>query len=93
MNLLDENIHLASAFHLAGFDDVIATLREADDAAATEVPGAYYARLLEDDDGSDDQAARALHGAVQTFYEMRRPRGGRVADDVLAWAGFVHIGA
>jgi CHAT domain-containing protein len=40
--LLDESIHLASAFQLAGFPHVIATLWQTGDSAAVQVAEDFY---------------------------------------------------
>lgn len=99
MRLIDENIHLAAAFQLSGFPSVIGTLWEADDAAAVVVARAFYKELFRLDwvserDEEASQAgnvARAWHAATEACRQRKVDRG-NAADDVLAWASFVHIG-
>ncbi len=45
LRLADESIHLASAFLLAGFPNVIATLWQIDDAIAVDVADTFYRGL------------------------------------------------
>jgi len=94
LGLVDEAIHLGSTFQLIGFPSVIATLWEAEDLAAVKVAGAFYQGLAQSGDGStgDHTAARCLHQAVKGLW-TKTGRRGNPADDVLAWAPFVHIGA
>ena len=64
--LLDEAIHLASAFQLAGFPHVVGTLWEIDDAAAVTIAGTFYAGLRTPERILDtSRAAHALHDAVR----------------------------
>ncbi|KAF9630330.1 Tetratricopeptide-like helical protein [Lasiodiplodia theobromae] len=95
--LIDEGIHLGSVFQLMGFPAVVATLWEADDGAATEVAGAFYRRLLGRSGGrlgemEDGRVARCLHDAMAELRGKRLGRRKRKAEDVLAWAPFVHVG-
>ncbi|KAK4696568.1 hypothetical protein P7C71_g1361, partial [Lecanoromycetidae sp. Uapishka_2] len=90
-NLVDESIHLASAFQLAGFMHVIGTLWAADDAAAVEIAGKFYEgldlyerKLDQDENGS---VAYALHYAVLHY---RNISGNSLA--VAKWAPFIHLG-
>jgi hypothetical protein len=85
--LLDESIHLTSAFQLAGFPHVVGTLWEIDDAVAVTLADTFYAGLGYLEGTLDTScAARALHHAVQT-----------VRDDLPAtpsrWAAYIHAGA
>lgn len=95
-NLIDEGIHLGSVFQLMGFPAVVATLWEADDGAAMEVAGAFYRRLLGKGgrlgEMEEGDVARCLHDAVAELRAQRLGRRKRKAEDVLAWAPFVHIG-
>ncbi|KAF2123085.1 CHAT domain-containing protein [Lophiotrema nucula] len=97
LGLIDESIHLASAFQLCGFPAVIGTFWEADDTAAVVVAEAFYEELFRLDresraSGSGDHVARAIDHATGVYREIKV---GRLtgASDVLAWASFVHIGA
>lgn len=79
----DEAIHLASAFQLAGFPDVIATLWQIPDRAAREFTRDTYTELRRAGTGST--AAGAVHEAT---------RAARVKYPNLPglWAGYVHLG-
>jgi tetratricopeptide (TPR) repeat protein len=85
--LLDEAIHLASAFQLCGFPHVIGTLWEINDAIAVEIADAFYTALA-DPDGTIDpsRAASAIHQAT------RRQRDRWPANPYL-WASHIHAGA
>jgi tetratricopeptide (TPR) repeat protein len=86
-SLVDEAIHLASAFQLAGYSHVIGTLWEINDDIAAEVADDFYASLIGDGVGADiGRAARALHQAVQ------RIRAACPGDPSL-WAAYLHTGA
>ena len=85
--LLDEAIHLTSAFQLAGFPHVIGTLWEIDDEIAVEIADSFYAALTDADGALDpDLAARALHHAA------RAQRNQHPAAPYL-WASHIHAGA
>lgn len=84
--LVDEALHITSAFYMAGFPQVIGTLWPVNDMIAAEVVRGFYASYLPAGTGQPaGSAAYALHEAV-----------GRVADryrgDPLLWAAFVHVG-
>ena len=81
--LADEAIHLASAFQLAGYRHVIATLWPIGDKDAVKLAADIYTTLAE---GADDVAG-AVHAAVRQM----RSRPGR--DTPSAWASHIHIGA
>ncbi|PVD01661.1 hypothetical protein DBP19_01535 [Streptomyces sp. CS090A] len=87
--LPDESVHLASAFQLAGFPHVIATLWEVLDGTAHAVAGDFYDRLAEGrNDGvlDTDRAAHALHKVVRGIRENR-------LDNPYLWSAYVHAGA
>src|ERR1700677_237868 len=85
--LLDEAIHLTSAFQMAGFPPVIGTLWEVNDAIAVRVADAFYTGL-DDESGALDtaSAAAALHQAVRAERDtlFRTPS---------LWAAYMHAGA
>jgi tetratricopeptide (TPR) repeat protein len=87
LELLDEAIHLASAFQLAGFPHVIGTLWEIDDAHAVEIADTFYT-VLNTGDGTFDvsRAAYALHHAVRTVRD-------KLPDTPSLWAAHLHAGA
>ncbi|QKW33322.1 CHAT domain-containing protein [Actinomadura sp. NAK00032] len=79
----DEVLHLASAFQLAGFRHVVASLWPVDDAAAAEAATAFYAALPEVP--SADAAASALR-------EVTLGMRARHHSDPALWAPLVHSG-
>ncbi len=90
--LLDEAIHLASAFQLAGFPHVIATLWQASDSAAVQVAEGFYGHLAagrEHDAPDPDRAAIALHHVVNAL----RDAGSRYRTKLSAWTPYIHVGA
>src|SRR5439155_12145512 len=86
VGLLDEAIHMASAFQLLGFPHVVATLWEVDDEIAARVADEFYAGLLAGGAVDPKRSAYALHQA------WRRLRDEYTKSPSL-WAGFVHAGA
>lgn len=92
IELSDEIIHLASAFQLAGFNHVLATLWQSKDEACKTVAEVFYASLFDGKNGHGDSAdphskvSSAFHEAVE------RVREGNL-DRPLMWAPFVHTGA
>jgi tetratricopeptide (TPR) repeat protein len=89
--LLDEAIHLASAFQLAGFPHVIATLWQVGDPAAVRVAEDFYACLTAGREGAvldPDRAAIALHHAINALRN-----GSRYRARLSAWASYIHVGA
>ncbi len=85
--LIDEAIHLTSAFQLAGFPHVIGTLWEIDDEIAVRVTREFYSGLRTDQNVLDTRrTAQSLHSAVRTIRD-RLPR------TPYLWAGYLHVGA
>ncbi|MFI7293644.1 CHAT domain-containing protein [Streptomyces sp. NPDC050121] len=86
LRLVDEAIHLTSAFQLAGFRHVIGTLWEVNDRLAARVSDRFYASLLDLTDRiEDDKVATALH------HTMRAQRD-KYVDTPSLWAAHVHVG-
>ncbi len=77
--LLDEAIHLTSAFQLAGFRHVVGTLWPVSDTEAAAIAGDVYAAI----DISDCDIALAVHTAI---------RDARSRWDVSSWASHIHSG-
>ncbi len=82
--LADEAIHLASAFQLAGYRHVIATLWPIGDQQAVDITADIYTTLTAT---GEDDVAGAVHAAV------RRTRRLRGWDTPSAWASHIHAGA
>ena len=82
--LADEAIHLASAFQLAGYRHVIATLWPVGDQHAVDLAADIYTTLTTAGEGD---VAGAVHAAVR---RMRRRWGW---DTPSVWASHIHAGA
>ncbi|MFC5824734.1 CHAT domain-containing protein [Nonomuraea insulae] len=85
-DLLDEAIHLATAFQLTGFAHVIGTMWEINDRYAVRIADAFYAELTRGETVDAGRSAYALHRAVQRVRE-------RVPLTPSAWASHLHAGA
>ncbi|WP_194908234.1 CHAT domain-containing protein [Catenulispora rubra] len=88
LRLLDESLHITSAFQLAGYRSVIGTLWPVSDHAATRVATDVYRHLTADGTRPPDTsaAAQALHHAT------RRLRAD-LPSLPTAWAAHIHSGA
>jgi len=85
--LLDEAIHLTSAFQLAGSRHVIGTLWRIDSEAAIDVAAGFYHELRTQAGTLETgRAARALHQVVLVTRDAR-PRAPSL------WAAYLHAGA
>jgi len=83
--LMDEGIHLAGGFQLAGYPHVIASLWEADDALSVAVAKKFYRIVFaESEIVGHDKIAYALHDAVLAAR--------RICEDPLSWATTIHFG-
>ena len=100
-DLIDEVIHIASAFQLVGFPHVLGTFWEADDDAANCIARVFYTELARNleasPDGRDQDAfAYALHHAVGALRVGQVENGMRPKkkpnDNVITWAPFIHLG-
>ncbi|KAF5718704.1 tetratricopeptide-like helical [Fusarium mundagurra] len=85
-DLVDEVVHIAGAFSLLGFRQVVGTFWQAKNTAARAVAKRFYEELMRGDCENEDCVARAYHTAVM---ELRASN----AQDPLVWATFAHFGA
>ncbi|RSM44903.1 CHAT domain-containing protein [Amycolatopsis balhimycina DSM 5908] len=87
-DLLDESIHLASAFQLAGFPHVIGTLWPIDDQVAVKIAESFYTHLTTGPPGTPDpeQAATALHRTIRAVRD-------NYPITPSLWAAYLHAGA
>jgi len=86
--MVDEVIHLASGFQVAGFSHVIASMWSTDDEVCVEMAGKVYERLK---DGYAVQAnngavAAAVHDSIMEIRAVWRRYP-------LLWAPYIHLGA
>jgi CHAT domain-containing protein len=95
LSLLDEEIHMAGAFQLAGFASVIGTLWQISDRYSRFVAEYVYGTMAAGGDLLDVQkAAYGLHCGLRDMREKTRLRGDETEpDDPMAWAPYKHIGA
>jgi len=103
IDLSDETIYLATAFQLAGFSHVLATLWQGKDDACMVVAEHFYQGLFkvneaniqgcelgprgEEWDGGHGMVARAMHDAIWQARKQLKP------EKPLLWAPFIHVGA
>jgi len=85
--LLDEAIHLTTAFQLAGFQRVVGTLWEINDTVAVDVVRAFYADLCASGGTVDTRRAPfALHTAIRAVRD-------RYPSNPSLWAAYIQAGA
>ena len=82
--LVDESLHIAGAFQLAGYHHVVAAMWPIVDAVARRVAEHVYA-LIRPGSSSVDHLAAIVHDAV---LQVRR----RFPDEPALWAAFVRLG-
>ncbi|MGW6886725.1 CHAT domain-containing protein [Streptomyces chartreusis] len=93
-DLIDESIHLASAFQVAGFRHVVGTLWEVDDAIAARVAAAFYSALQTASGLSISNTAQALHHTVRRVRDGDYLPGPNDLTHVPSlWAAYIHAGA
>ena len=87
-NLVDEALHLTSAFQLAGFPHVIGTLWAINDRIAVDVARTFHASMKDPSTNAIDtsRAAFSLHRAIRS---QRDKRPGNPS----LWAAYMHAGA
>ncbi|MFJ3679956.1 CHAT domain-containing protein [Streptomyces diastaticus] len=93
--LLEESIHLTSAFQLAGFPHVVGTLWEIRDQIAAAVADAFYTHLRTPTGALDTgRSAWALHQAVRNLRDGHDLPGTLDRARVpFLWAAYLHTGA
>ncbi|KAF8454690.1 CHAT domain-containing protein [Kalaharituber pfeilii] len=88
--ILDEVVHIASSFQLAGFRHVIGSLWQTDDKACIKMATEFYRLLVEGKNGAHNPSnfdiARAYREAILKTRKdfLLRP---------LSWAPYMHLGA
>lgn len=102
--LVDEGIHLVSAFQLAGFRHVIGTLWEVSDSHCKDVARIVY-QTLKKEGMKDKSVSRGLHRAIRALRDGRTEEvlAGRDADLLefgleigkttdSYWVPYIHVG-
>jgi CHAT domain-containing protein len=91
LQLLDESIHMAGAFQLAGFPIVIGTLWQIEHSA--EVATWVYRSMLTEENKLDfGNAARSLHFAIRKLRELLLKESKSTTSGPATWAPYVHVG-
>ncbi|KAK1993567.1 hypothetical protein LX36DRAFT_729603 [Colletotrichum falcatum] len=102
-HVVDESIHLTSAFQLAGFRHVIGTLWEVDDAVCVDIARMAY-RFMGEKVFSDESVSYGLHHAMRKLRDqwikienVKVANRDRVlitgmAQDAPTWVPYVHYG-
>jgi tetratricopeptide (TPR) repeat protein len=85
-DLLDEAIHLTSAFQLAGFRHVVGTLWKVDDVISATVAKGFYASLSDAEGLHCARSAAALRTSVLALRD-------EFPGTPSLWAGYLHAGA
>ncbi|GAA1530725.1 hypothetical protein GCM10009730_44990 [Streptomyces albidochromogenes] len=88
-DLLDEAIHLTSAFQLAGFPHVIGTLWPINDRLAADIAESFYTHLTPGPPGGALDPARSATALHHTIRAIRD----RYPATPSLWAGYLHSGA
>jgi tetratricopeptide (TPR) repeat protein len=95
--LVDESLHISSAFQLVGFRTVVATLWYCHAYHSKTIASHLYKHMLnESRTVLPQRAALGLHHAVRDLRdELRKMTGTRKLkpDDPLIWAAYIHTGA
>ncbi|KAK1055678.1 hypothetical protein LTR74_015514 [Friedmanniomyces endolithicus] len=98
-DLLDEGIHLAGAFQIAGFPRVVGALWQVDDERAMQVAERVYQSLVSDKGVLGfEKLADALNGAVKKLrMDTREIEVGGMTmevdeDDPFVWAPLIYMG-
>lgn len=74
MDLVDENLHIAAAFQLVGFPQVIGTLLEAQDWAARKTVSKFYA-IVKEEIAKGWEVAPSFFWALHQAVSRRSSRG------------------
>jgi hypothetical protein len=103
VSLVDEGIHLANAFQLAGFRHVVGTLWEVSDKHCVDVARVFY-ETLRDEGMMDAAVCRVLHKTVKALRDggikAGEKRNATLVDEMTEgrglmdteWVPYVHFG-
>lgn len=87
----DEAIHLGSAFQLAGYRHVVATLWPVGDTVSAKAASRFY-ELLDDDTTADTKADATADGSAYALHRVARSLREEYPHAPRVWAPFVHSG-
>lgn len=85
ISLTNESVHIAGAFHLAGYQHVVGTLWPVNDVVAVRLAGDFYGTLASTVPAGLSRAAVALHEAARRLRD-RYPKAPAL------WAAYTHTG-
>jgi hypothetical protein len=86
--LANEAVHLAGAFHLAGYQHVVGTLWQVSDRASARLVRDFYAALAVPGGGAVIDVRRAAFALRDATRRLRE----RYPDWPTLWAGHTHVG-
>jgi CHAT domain-containing protein len=93
LQLLDESIHIAGAFQLAGFPSVIGTLWQIEDEHSIDVSKYLYSQMLMVDGKLEIRnAARGLHFATRKLRKLLLKESRSKTSCPVIWAPYIHVG-
>lgn len=84
--VVDEAIHMSSAFQLVGFPCVVSTLWEINDRLAVDMAEDFYRRIMPGGAVEPDRTAYALRDAVRAMRD-------RFPNSPSLWASYINSGA
>ncbi len=94
---MDEGIHIASTFQLAGFSHVIGSLWPTNDCHSAKVSKDVYTAMLNANGEIDvAKAAEALHTAMRQLRDSKVEESRfqrKLGKDPLAWASYIYLEA
>jgi CHAT domain-containing protein len=95
INLLDESLNLAFAFHLAGYPSVVGSLWQVTPGESAAVANDVYTSMLVGDGKLDTRrSAEGLHRAARLLREKSSaiPGLAKKVANPLVWAPYIHLG-
>ncbi len=88
-DLIDEGLHISSAFQVSGFPHVIGTLWSVADDVSVRVAGLFYQALIAHGNETGEQTSRDVAAALRAAIIEVRQEHPRPED----WAAYIHSGA
>jgi CHAT domain-containing protein len=88
-SLIDEGLHISSAFQISGFPHVIGTLWSVADDASVRMAELFYEALIADGEKTRERTSQDVAAALRTAVIKCREEYPRPED----WAAYIHSGA